>query len=128
MKQATLNKLTSFAVVSALVIVFAAAPAEAGWQDNSGDLDFGRKDNTLVVAGGAVAVGVGIWALVRHSKKKKMRRMEAEIAARRAELQRVAVVEAPSAEEPEAGQPSLDEVLQSMAIERLNGMRAMTTD
>lgn len=123
MNNQVIGKLTSFAITSAMLLTVAAMPVEAAWQDNSGNLDFGRDDstsNTLVAAGGAIAVGVGIWAIVRHSKKKKMRKLERQILERKAQLLPATGTDAVlPVESPDAGGPSFDE-----AIQRMIDMRA----
>jgi hypothetical protein len=89
MKNQAIRKSISFAIASIMILVATAMPAMAKWQDNSGDLDFGRDDsssNTLMFAGGTVAIGVGVWAIVRHAKKKKRQRMQKRIADRNAAM------------------------------------------
>ena len=114
-------KLTSFVVASTLLLLIAGVPAEAGWQDNSGDLDFGGDDstsNTLMVAGGAIAIGVGVWALVRHSKKKRMARLERQISERRAALIPASKIDALVPAE------SSDELSFEEVVQRMIDMRA----
>jgi hypothetical protein len=122
MNKATQSKLTSLAVVTTLVLLASAAPAQADWQDNSGNLDFGREDstsNTLMIAGGALAVGVGVWALVRHSKKKKMHRLQREIIERRAQLSPVNnEADAPQVESLDDPELSFEEAVQRMRVMR----------
>ena len=96
MKNQAIRKSISFAIASIMILVATAMPAMAKWQDNSGDLDFDGNDgtsNTLMVAGGTIAVGVGVWAIVRHAKKKKRQRMEKRVADRNAALRSAEKIE-----------------------------------
>ena len=89
MKTQVIRKSISLATVFIMILVVTAIPTMAAWRDNSGDLDFDGNDgtsNTLMVAGGTIAVGVGVWAIVRHAKKKKRQRLQKRIDDRNAAM------------------------------------------
>jgi len=59
-----------------LSAVFVTQPAQGRWRDNSGSLKTGPSDG-VVIGVGAVAIGLGVWALVHHHRAVKRRQSPA---------------------------------------------------